>query len=518
MNNGKICVSIREKTAQDLINAVEKAAAVADIVEIRFDDFDENQLKLVLTELQNRRESLATPLLATMHEIAGEDFYEKFKIWQTILATGIFQFIDLAHSFAVIVQKYDRNARLPADTKNFIENAKKHTNIYSLHYFEGAPSDLERIYEINIKNSADILKIAVQANDATDGLELMKLLGKAKAENRKFIPIAMGEPGIWTRILGLARGAFMTFAALDGESATAPGQLTAQEMLEVYRVKELDENTEIYGLVGESVLHSASPQMHNTAFKCHELNSVYVPFAVKNLEEFMRRMINPATREIEWNLRGFSVAIPHKVEIMKYLDFIDKTAAEIGSVNTVKVVGDELHGYNTDAEGFIEPLKNSYKNLNGAKVAVLGAGGAARAAIYALKQEGAEVTIFARNLEKALNLAKDFDANLEVLDEEADFSSFQILVNATPLGMKKGELENQAPVKTLQIGGVGLLYDLVYNPMTTKLMREAKAVFVPTLGGLEMLVAQGVAQFKLWTEKDAPIKEMREAAWRKIQT
>ncbi len=311
----------------------------------------------------------------------------------------------------------------------------------------------------------------------------------------------------------------MTFASLDDNLKTAPGQLSVAEMIDVYRVKELDANTEIYGLIGESVAHSVSPQMHNAAFKFNKLNAVYIPFAVKNLGEFMRRMVNPQTREIDWQARGFAVTIPHKVEIIKYLDSIDETARKIGAVNTIKIdENGKMLGFNTDAAGFIEPLKNAYGDLKNARVAVLGAGGAARAVVYALQAEGANVTVFARDVEKAKVLQNDFAFELKELQiSNQSFKNFQIVVNATPLGMKKGELENQAPAMAKQLEGVNLVYDLVYNPFQTKLMKEADKVFVPTIGGLAMLVAQAMRQQKIWTELDAPIKEMSRAALAKLE-
>lgn len=311
----------------------------------------------------------------------------------------------------------------------------------------------------------------------------------------------------------------MTFASLDEQTATAPGQLTAKEMLDVYGVKKLDEKTEIYGLIAGSTTHSVSPHMHNAAFKFHNLNAVYVPFAVKNLNDFMRRMVISATREINWNLQGFSVTLPHKVEIIKYLDFVDKTAQKIGAVNTVKIdENGKLLGFNTDAAGFIEPLKNSFGNLKNAKVAILGAGGAARACIYALQQENARVTIFARNPPKAQSLNEDFAVEIRELKPNCELrlTDYDIVVNATPLGMKKGALENETPVTAAQLENVKLLYDLIYNPFETKLMQEAAKIFVPTIGGLAMLVAQAMQQQKIWTGINAPMKEMSQAALRKL--
>ncbi len=270
--------------------------------------------------------------------------------------------------------------------------------ICSHHDFDGVPDNLFEIYE-RIKfadANVDIIKIAVQSNKITDSISIWKLLKKATSENQQLIPIAMGEAGKWTRILGLAYGSPITYASLESGNETAPGQISAKDLIEVYRVKELDEQTEIYGIVGNPVSHSLSPYMHNAAFKHHGLNAVYIPFEVANLDEFIKRMVRTETREINWNLKGFSVTIPHKEAIMKHLDFIDEDALKIGAVNTVKIIDNRLCGYNTDAHGFIEPLRNSYGDLKDANVGIIGNGGAARACIYSLKKDGANVTIFAR--------------------------------------------------------------------------------------------------------------------------
>ena len=197
----------------------------------------------------------------------------------------------------------------------------------------------------------------------------------------------MGEAGQWTRILGLGHGAFLTYASVDADRETADGQITADELVNVYRAKQLDRDTRVYGVLGDPVSSSLSPYMHNAAFKDAGLNAVFLPLQVKDLDAFMRRMVLPAIREVELNFAGFAVTMPHKQTIMKYLDDIDPVAKKIGAVNTVKIDGDKLIGYNTDAHGFITSLKQRIPDLKGVRHAVLGAGGAARAVIHALKEE-----------------------------------------------------------------------------------------------------------------------------------
>ena len=231
------------------------------------------------------------------------------------------------------------------------------------------------------------------------------------------------KAGKWTRILGLAHGAYLTYAALDPGDETAAGQLTAKDLIEVYRVRELDRDTQVYGVIGDPVSWSLSPYIHNAAFAAAGINAVFIPLQVKDLDEFIRRMVRNDSREVELNFAGFAVTMPHKQAIMRHLDDIDPAAEKIGAVNTVKIDGDRLIGYNTDAYGFIEPLRSKYSGLKGSRVAILGAGGAARACIYSLQQENADITVLARDERKAKGLADDFGIGWSDLSKIKDQSS-----------------------------------------------------------------------------------------------
>ena len=510
MNNGKICVSVCAETAAELIENIKRAEEFADVIELRFDCLNVNEFDCLNLDKLNsflnkifNDQSFRKPLITTFRtkEQGGK---------REIMDKERENFWNMGFDYGWA----DLEEDIIEDSFSWLWEKR----ICSYHDFKSIPENLDKIYWRLKATYADIVKIAVQADEITNSIPIWKLLQRAKTENKQIIPIAMGEAGKWTRILGLAHGAFMTYAALNAGKETASGQITAKDLIETYRVKELDEQTEIYGIVGNPVSHSLSPFMHNAAFKFHKLNAVYIPFEVINLDEFIEKFIRPETREIELNFKGFSVTIPHKRAIIKHLDNIDETAKAIGAVNTVKIVDGKLYGYNTDANGFIEPLKTAYGDLQNAKVAVLGNGGAARAAIFALKKEGAEIIVFARNIEKAKDLAKEFKVGLKELSpQHSALSTFDIVVNATPLGAK-GELETETPATAEQIKNVHLAYDLVYNPFETRFLREAKSAGVPTIGGLAMLVAQGAEQFKIWTGKDAPVKEMSRIALRKLQS
>lgn len=517
MNDGKICVSVCAKTADELIQQIKRAEELADVIEIRFDCLDETvKPESLWSDLKKLRQNFDGNLLATFRpaEQGGKrklKLTERREFWSR---SAVDEFVDWG-DFEFDFSGDDRHAYFRATLSRII---------WSFHDFKGVPHNLDDIflrlaelteYPRSPRKKSDVVKIAVQADDITDTIAVWKLLEKARSENKKIIPIAMGESGKWTRILGLARGAFMTYAALHTGSETAPGQISARDLIEVYRVRELNEETGIYGIIGANTSYSMSPYIHNAAFKFHDLNSVFVPLQVKNPDAFFRRMVKPETREIELNFKGFAVTIPHKRDIIKHLDSIDETAREIGAVNTVKIEDGKLSGYNTDARGFIEPLQNAFGDLKNARVAVFGAGGASRAACCALRKAGAEVTVFARNADKAEALKTDFNVQIEQLSTAKNYKDFDILVNATPLGTK-GEPANETPAVAAQMENVKLVYDLIYNPFETKFIKEAKKAFVPALGGLSMLIAQATAQQKIWTSLDAPIKEMSAAALQRL--
>jgi len=226
------------------------------------------------------------------------------------------------------------------------------------------------------------------------------------------------------------------------------------------------------------------------------------------VEPFVCDFVHPKTKKLDWNLRGLSVTIPHKLAIIPYLDFIDTTANLIGAVNTVVVEGGELHGYNTDVAGAMKPLDEMI-DAHGARVAVIGAGGSARAICFGLSLRGADVTIYARDLKKAQLLADEFKtriASLESFKGEAD-----VVINCSPVGMS-GPSVGRSLIKAESLEGVKLVYDLIYTPEETSLLAEAKQAGCRTLGGLAMLVGQAAEQFRLWTGLEAPMDVMWRAA------
>lgn len=490
-NNIRICVPLNEKSSALLAAASAKVGDVADLIELRLDGLESDELAGSRTSLNDLVNNIRHALIITFRSQAQGGYRaiteaERLSFWKNhrdLKAT----FFDIEKDLVAELTALD-----PGDQPDWSRVICSH------HDFNGVPKNFEAIYDQMAFTPARIVKLAVKANEIVDCLEIFKLLERAQREQREIIAIAMGEAGVLTRILGPSRGSFLTYGASELERATAPGQLLASELKSIYRIDQINADTMITGLVGLPVMHSVSPHMHNAAFQAAQLNGVYLPFEVQNLRAFIKRMVDPRTREIDWRLRGLSITAPHKTEVLQYLDWIDANAREIGAVNTVVLENEQLLGYNTDADGLIEPLVRRIGSLAAARAAVIGAGGAAGAAIFALQQRGVDVVCYARDPNKAKAISQRFNISSEPL-ESASFAGNDIVINATPLGSFGRNLAETSATAD-QLRGSKLAYDLVYNPIETRFLREARTAGCEVLGGLEMLVAQAKLQFKLWTE------------------
>jgi 3-dehydroquinate dehydratase/shikimate dehydrogenase len=510
-NLARICVPVCVRRASELPAAIEGAAGLADVIELRLDYLAANDLGQATAFLREYLKHASSPIVITFRapEQGGQNTSNpeaRRSFWLSLISISGSAFLDLEFDLVLSFAAEGSLEESPIDWSRVI---------CSHHDFGGAPLNLEQIYERMAATPARILKIAIQAQDATDCLPIFRLLERAQREGRELIAIAMGQAGVMTRILGPSRGSFLTYGSMDDESATAPGQLTARELREVYRLDKIDRETEVIGLIGNPVGHSLSPHMHNAALEIAGVNAVYIPFEVRDAGEFMRRMAHPGSREIEWNLLGLSVTAPHKSAVMNSLDWIDSAAKEIGAVNTIVIRGNELHGHNTDADGFITPLKRKFGSLDTARCAIVGAGGGARAALWAFRREGADVALFVRDSDKARLASKELGVDSYPVSA-ASFAGFDIVVNATPLGTR-GVREQDTVAVANQLRGVRLAYDLVYNPLETRFMREANAAGCETLGGIEMLLAQAFEQFKLWMGRDPDVEIMRTAALKALR-
>jgi len=367
--------------------------------------------------------------------------------------------------------------------------------ILSFHDFRGTKR-LDETLQKMLAVQADFYKIVSTATTLSDNVTMIKFLAK-ESDKHSLIGICMGEQGIISRVLGVRAGSVFTFAALSPDEKTAPGQVTAQELRNVYRIEQVDAATRVYGVAGDPVVHSLSPAIMNAAFRRENVNAVYLTLHAKTLKDLLT-----CVREIP--LHGISVTMPYKEAILKHLDNTDSHTTKIGACNTVVRAQDgKLYGFNTDAAGVVRPLERRLPTLEGAKILVLGAGGAARAAVFGLKERGCEVYILNRTAGPAKKLARQARARTV---KRADLKklSFDVIINATPVGMGN---TRETPMQEHEINA-RYVFDMIYDPGETRLLKLARERGAQVIPGIEMFVQQAARQFEIWTGKPAPGDEM----------
>jgi 3-dehydroquinate dehydratase/shikimate dehydrogenase len=367
--------------------------------------------------------------------------------------------------------------------------------ILSFHDFRGTKK-LDETLEKMLAVQADFYKIVSTATTLADNVTMIKFLAK-ESDKHSLIGICMGEQGIISRVLGVRAGSVFTFAALSPDEKTAPGQVTAQELRNVYRIEQVDAATRVYGVAGDPVVHSLSPAIMNAAFRRENVNAVYLTLHAKTLKDLLT-----CVREIP--LHGISVTMPYKEAILKHLDNTDSHTTKIGACNTVVRAQDgKLYGFNTDAAGVVRPLERRLPTLEGAKILVLGAGGAARAAVFGLKERGGEVYILNRTAAPAKKLARQARARTA---KRADLKklSFDAIINATPVGLAN---TRETPLQENEINA-RYVFDMIYDPAETRLLKLARERGAQLIPGIEMFVQQAARQFEIWTGKPAPGDEM----------
>jgi 3-dehydroquinate dehydratase/shikimate dehydrogenase len=366
--------------------------------------------------------------------------------------------------------------------------------IVSFHDFKRT-GDLDAVYKRIEPFAPDFVKIVPTAQSLSDNVKLMQFIERV-SDHANIVGVCMGEAGIISRVLGLRAGSAFTFAAATVGEETAPGQIAARTLLETYRIDHIDAATKVYGVAGNPIGKSLSPVMMNTAFRRETVNAVYLALQTADVADLVSLI-----RDIP--IQGVSITMPHKQAILPYLEHMDPLSAKIGAVNTVLRQGNKLYGFNTDVQGILGPLEKRL-TLKGCKVLVLGAGGAARAAVFGLRDKGAEVFILNRDVEKATKLAKQSGSKVQKR-EALPKASFDLIVNATPVGMSGLKAE---PILKPEELKAKLVFDLVYNPVDTPLLKLARAQGLQVITGIEMFVQQGARQFEIWTGKPAPEDEM----------
>lgn len=375
--------------------------------------------------------------------------------------------------------------------------------VLSHHDFTGTPDALVDLFDRIAREPGVVVKLATATTSVADVFAHFDVLRRARSLGRRAVSIAMGQMGLATRILGPAWGSEFTFCALETGRESAPGQVSFAEMRDLYRVDHLTRETVITGLIGGKVGYSRSPAMHNRAAAELGIDMVYVPFEVDDLAEFLTRI-----RESNWPVRGLSVTNPFKIEVVRFLDWVDAVAERAGAVNTIVFDGDVLRGYNTDVEGAIAPLEALVGSLAGLRVGVLGAGGAARALASGLAARRVECCLFARDVERARAVAEPLGVEGRGIRAFCD-ARLDVVVNATPVGTA-GIAEDESPIPASWLEGVGVAYDLVYAPERTRFLADAERAGCRTLGGLPMLATQAALQFELWTGRSiSPSRMLR---------
>ena len=487
--NHRICAVVAAPTAREAWSQLSRALRLTRTIELRLDWLkNATQAAQFLAQFESRRPR-ATFIATCRSTIAGGRFTgsvsSQVALLDVALRSGCL-WCDLeVESFSL----------MPDMLREF--HLLHGQRILSWHNF-GRPesakslrSRMSSLESIRRDHGIAAIKLATHCNSLAESVRVLRL---ARGQ-RNVITVPMGDVATPARILALREGSALAYAPV--ETSTAPGQVSLDEMKNLYRADRLDRHTRIYGVIGDPIGHSLSPHLHNAGFQARRINAVYLPFQVKDLRDFLVAIE-------QFGIRGFSITLPHKERILRYLDDCDPLAAAIGAVNTVVVRNrGKLYGYNTDYIGVLRALERRIP-LRGSRVLIFGAGGAARAVAFALETAGASVAICARRPAQAQKLARAVHG--EAVPRSAlrrEF--FDAIVNATPVGMHPRD--NQSPLDARELN-CRLVFDLIYRPRETKLLKLAARRGIETISGIEMFLAQGIAQWEIWMGERAPEKPM----------
>lgn len=480
----KICAVVAAEDAQSLLHQLQRALRLTGTVELRLDWLSgDAEIDRFLKRLAARK--IRATIIATCRRRSAGGRYRGSIAKQLVhlgaaLRAGC-EWFDL---------EIETARKCPPELLEVLLGEGKH--LASAHFFKAMPSNLNRVAAELSRMRPDAIKIAAQCDTQAHAV---KLLGLARGR-RDVVAVPMGAAALPGRVLAIRAGSALAYSAI--ENATAPGQPSFEQMKNLYRADHLSRNTRVYGVIGDPIGHSLSPVMQNAGFQARRMDAVFLPFLVRDLKDFLRT-VKPL------GIAGISVTLPHKQAILRHLDGCDPLAAAIGAVNTVVVRGGgKLYGYNTDYIGVLRALEKRIA-LRGSRVLIVGAGGAARAVSFALEQAGAAVCICARRPAKAKLLARTVGGTA-VARESVRKEYFDAIVNATPLGMYP--LADRSPLEARELN-CRLVFDTIYRPRETKLLKLAKTRGIETVSGVEMFVAQGIAQWEIWTGERAPEKIMR---------
>jgi len=485
----KVCLALSGDTAEDMLATAESMARDNPFIEFRLD-----YLKQPMGALPKIHRFLETHQYVTaIGTCRRVDNGGKFK---GSLASQL-EVLRKANAAGCQIVDLELQSALQAKPEAVARLRSRAGLILSFHDFR-ATRNLDETLEKMLKIPADFYKVVSTATTLSDNVAMMKFL-QAQSGQHALIGLCMGEQGIISRVLSVRAGSVFTFGAISDDLKTAPGQVSARDLRSIYRIEQVDAATRIYGVAGDPIEHSLSPVIMNTAMRRENVNGVYLALHAKTLKDLIH-----CVREIP--LHGLSITMPYKQAILTHLDNTDAHTTKIGACNTVVRGQDgKLYGFNTDVAGVVRPLEQRL-SIENAKVLVLGAGGAARAAVYGLKERGAEVWILNRTSAKAQKLARQAKART-IKRADLRKTAFDVIINATPVGMGN---TRDCPLKDDEIQA-RVVFDMVYDPVETHLLQVARAKGIAVIPGVEMFVQQAARQFEIWTGKPAPAGDMLRA-------
>ena len=523
----RLCVPIfvrrPDQARRDALRAVERGA---DLVELRLDaleildDPEPEQWKLdgVIGDLSKFIGDLAVPMIITCRP-AGEggrteaDDERRLTLLAAVAHDVTSCYVDIEWS------TLGRAGGWPfAFLKLTGQRAEPTRVILSAHDFETRPRNLISLFADMSQSRADVAKLVWRARSVRDCVEAFEMLRDAAMPT---VALCMGEAGLPSRVLCKKFNAFLSFASLSDDEATADGQVSVEAMKRLYRWDDIGRETRVYGVVGCPVAHSLSPHVHNAAFDATGHDGVYVPFLVQPGYESFKAFMETYLAFEPLRLSGLSVTLPHKENALRYVaergGDVEPLARRIGAANTISIEyvngAVRLSASNTDAAAIVAVVRQGLgvEDLAGRRVAILGAGGTGRTATAALSEIGCEVTVFNRTAERAEALAESFENVRAASLDEAASAKCDVLINTTSVGLSPNVDETPLPDGLPRISPGGLVFDTIYNPVETRLMRQATTAGAKVVGGEAMFLQQAAGQFETWTRQSAPVEAMRVA-------
>jgi len=492
-------------------------AAGAEMLELRTDYLEGLSVDLVKNLIAEVRAaaSRSVPIIVTCRDQKQGGVRDYSARLRTDVLTGAVKagadFIDFEYDNFLAIEHQER-------IRVALSQSSKGRLILSAHNFRTKFADIGRLYrEILAVYPVAIPKLVYTADHISDSFEGFDLLRNTSGDRVVF---CMGRAGLISRIIAKKQNSFVTFASIDDQSATAPGQLTIEQLKQLYRYDYINSETELFGVIADPVGHSLSPAIHNACFADKRMNKLYLPLLVGGGQQGFDLFLNGVLFRKWLGFAGFSVTIPHKQSALNYVrqkhGFIEPLAEKIGAVNTLVIgswaMSDErrIRAYNTDYAAALDAVTSRLKigrgDLNGLSVAVVGAGGVARAIVAGLSDAGSKIRIYNRTVEKAERLAAEFDCSFAPLDDLQSLDA-KLVINCTSVGMHPNVDATPIPKECLRRGMT--VFDTVYNPVQTLLLKQAKQKRLKTIDGLSMFINQALAQFRLFTGQTANADLMR---------